>query len=580
VERLSRPSDYPAAHTADTQWYAVHEEGQIATFVSDWEAPHAISTDLPSAGGRDDNAYPRDFPWLTARESASVYLFECGHDTAGLFVRSRVPDGSVLLDPAEILGKYDAKFFIALSLRFIEEPFLAPHQFMRCELFGERFGPFPLGDLRRIAFVDLTERLCPLPINLGDSFPYHQRLDELAYWAAQYHMSLTRRGWLEKTGLVRQAAQRLYARLEAAIAAEDEPEFMVLNRSLGLIADLEPDSPLPDFPAAHSGDTTWFAVDQDGNVGRFEGTEYGTLPVIDTSQLGLIRDAILGSDPRGRQEQQRVFPEWLNENEVIWTQYALETRHIDAAIKQLSHRSSVGWEVDACAHPLSGDWLGEFVVDWSRDPPLDLCERYRVGPVRGLLLLLEDDRLVAPEISAGRARVPLQRRRSERLIVEACGILPGVIRQLLLAGNCLGIQPLPLRGFPLEGDHETVASGLYSFRELSLPLPFFRYLYPNEPLRLDQLPALAAKLASRTRFPCRFDDLLFVHPQRYVRCNDPDQGPLVESDGTLAPKFHSNQEAASGLRYHQDEAEMSILEIAEKAAHTPVDHAGPQPQNG
>lgn len=33
-----------------------------------------------------------------------------------------------------------------------------------------------------------------------------------------------------------------------------------------------------DFPAAHSMDTTWFAVDRDGNVGRFETGEDGAVP--------------------------------------------------------------------------------------------------------------------------------------------------------------------------------------------------------------------------------------------------------------------------------------------------------------
>src|SRR5687768_12253706 len=33
-----------------------------------------------------------------------------------------------------------------------------------------------------------------------------------------------------------------------------------------------------DFPAAHSMDTTWFAVDRDGHVGQFDSWEAGAVP--------------------------------------------------------------------------------------------------------------------------------------------------------------------------------------------------------------------------------------------------------------------------------------------------------------
>src|SRR5215468_7860598 len=39
------------------------------------------------------------------------------------------------------------------------------------------------------------------------------------------------------------------------------------------------DRPCPvDFPAAHSMDTTWFAVDRDGHIGVFESGEPGAVP--------------------------------------------------------------------------------------------------------------------------------------------------------------------------------------------------------------------------------------------------------------------------------------------------------------
>ncbi|MFO0605810.1 MAG: hypothetical protein U0324_21685 [Polyangiales bacterium] len=38
------------------------------------------------------------------------------------------------------------------------------------------------------------------------------------------------------------------------------------------------DAPTPDFPAAHSMDSAWFAVDADGKVGRFDTGEDGAIP--------------------------------------------------------------------------------------------------------------------------------------------------------------------------------------------------------------------------------------------------------------------------------------------------------------
>lgn len=46
------------------------------------------------------------------------------------------------------------------------------------------------------------------------------------------------------------------------------------------------DGPLPDYPAAHSMDTTWFAVDRDGHVAAFDSGEAGAVPT----------DAYLGED--------------------------------------------------------------------------------------------------------------------------------------------------------------------------------------------------------------------------------------------------------------------------------------------
>lgn len=38
-----------------------------------------------------------------------------------------------------------------------------------------------------------------------------------------------------------------------------------------------------DFPAAHSMDTEWFAINADGNIGAFDSGEGGAVPQLDDS---------------------------------------------------------------------------------------------------------------------------------------------------------------------------------------------------------------------------------------------------------------------------------------------------------
>jgi hypothetical protein len=57
-------------------------------------------------------------------------------------------------------------------------------------------------------------------------------------------------------------------------------------------------SKLPDYPAAHSMDTMWFAVDADGNVAAFETGESGAVPkeAYLGEEWGPVVNAILGRE--------------------------------------------------------------------------------------------------------------------------------------------------------------------------------------------------------------------------------------------------------------------------------------------
>src|SRR5215472_10375736 len=50
-----------------------------------------------------------------------------------------------------------------------------------------------------------------------------------------------------------------------------------------------------DFPAAHSMDATWFAVDRDGHVGVFESGEPGAVPVEVKDSIEQFDHAVIGA---------------------------------------------------------------------------------------------------------------------------------------------------------------------------------------------------------------------------------------------------------------------------------------------
>ncbi|MEI8044779.1 MAG: hypothetical protein WCL11_25430, partial [Verrucomicrobiota bacterium] len=56
--------------------------------------------------------------------------------------------------------------------------------------------------------------------------------------------------------------------------------FVPEQQKIGKIADSPEESGAAlDFPCAHSMDTSWFAVDAEGNVGLFNTSEDGALPL-------------------------------------------------------------------------------------------------------------------------------------------------------------------------------------------------------------------------------------------------------------------------------------------------------------
>lgn len=83
---------------------------------------------------------------------------------------------------------------------------------------------------------------------------------------------------------------------------------------------------MQDFPAAHSMDTTWFAVDADGNIGMFDSGEGGAVPESNT----IFRTAALqkGLDCAWIDDVHDLFWEWSRESNEKVVRLNIPSAHI------------------------------------------------------------------------------------------------------------------------------------------------------------------------------------------------------------------------------------------------------------
>jgi hypothetical protein len=221
---------------------------------------------------------------------------------------------------------------------------------------------------------------------------------------------------------------------------------------------MEPDA---DFPAAHSMDTHWFAVDRDGHVGIFDSGEAGAVPV-DAAQeqdhSGFLMSLI--------EVLSKIVPlfdpkDWIGQDDT----------------GRGRHREEGGWEdyfvlmfLDSL-DPVREELGGGLVVD--------------APPVFGVAVLFEE---ISPDLS---------RRIHESGACRACFSL------YLEEG-----WPTRLGLFSYSHDCENWISGPYS-----------RTSRPARPIRLDQLPPNLRATFEQLRFPSlRFAETPTIQPVDHAPC--------------------------------------------------------------
>jgi hypothetical protein len=229
-----------------------------------------------------------------------------------------------------------------------------------------------------------------------------------------------------------------------------------------------------DFPAAHSMDTMWYAVDRNGHVAAFWSSEAGAVP-------GAVGDV----EPSLRQ----LAPFWP-EQEVI---------------QDLAGRFFENGKL-----PGAGRHCGS--VD-------------RAGAV---LLFLKSLAPVRKEIAAGRA-VPLSGQGGEAVFFSQLG--QKLFRKLHDEGQCLGC----IWTYRCPATAERL--GLFRYRHLMrwenwTAGPYGRQLCPSRPLHIDQLPPDARRGLLQVRFEgLSFAETPHLQPMELTECNLY-QDDWVAMDGT------------------------------------------------
>jgi hypothetical protein len=230
-----------------------------------------------------------------------------------------------------------------------------------------------------------------------------------------------------------------------------------------------------DYPAAHSMDTAWYAVDRDGHVAFFWSGEAGAVPAgaaDEETNLDLVR----ASRPGG---------------EVVYDLRGLV----------LPGREAPG-----------GDHV-RLTGDGGRE----------------VFLFLDSAGAVREELAAGAARLfPATSGVGvyfERLAGE-------VAARLHEAGHCLGcFHSYDVGLFSLESEHDPATMGLFVYDHLCenwTSGPYGRARFPRSPLHVDQLPPAVREQVLQVRFPTLcFQDTTHIQPVEHMECASWEQDYLT-----------------------------------------------------
>jgi hypothetical protein len=245
------------------------------------------------------------------------------------------------------------------------------------------------------------------------------------------------------------------------------------------------DKPEPDYPAAHSMDTAWYAVDSDGHVALF-----------DTGEAGAVPEEALTENVTDRDELAKVVPE--------------------APYRLL-------------------DWLGDSTQEHHIEiPPSRTAQG--LGPT---LIFLRSIEPVGFEVK----KFLLEQAPATEGVAVLFSDLPAPTAwRLHEAGDCLGCFAWPGKGDPWDLHDDLVKRlGLYRYRhdpkaENWISGSYLREDSPDRPLRIGQLPTEVREAIEKVRFSdLRFSETETIQPIHAFPCSSWESAYLDPDGVTVRP---------------------------------------------
>jgi hypothetical protein len=229
-----------------------------------------------------------------------------------------------------------------------------------------------------------------------------------------------------------------------------------------------------DYPAAHSMDTAFFAVDRDGNVGYFRCGPSGSGAVPVTGEVGMLVQEL----------------NFLGGREELLAELAQLLPPCEVRLDPTGHRSP-----HLFGQPQQHD-----------------CH----GLGFGLLFLKSLDPALRAEIAAGRG---VELPAVGAVAVQALGLPRDLVARLHDEGHCLGCYFCTSSQGWLAASPAT--SGLFCYRTANVTgtaWPYGRREVPVRPVHIDQLPPDLRQQFGRLQLDCAFAERAYVQPAEHWPC--------------------------------------------------------------
>ncbi|MDY6938511.1 MAG: hypothetical protein SWY16_12670 [Cyanobacteriota bacterium] len=266
---------------------------------------------------------------------------------------------------------------------------------------------------------------------------------------------------------------------------------------------------MSDFPAAHSMDTTWFAVDAEGHIGMFDSSEGGAVP---KSNSQFMREYWTNrQEDLCLYELNDLFWQWSqeNENHVVYLEMSAHEvlRKLDLDLPELNSN-----EPGTNLAP----WRNEF--DISR---LDYSQSWEYVDRQWLLILAGDESETFKILNSHCFRTSDYTGYAIRfsgepniLFLMRC---PKATLQMLFTKNLVQYAC----SFRLYSKDLAILLGLFYYRHnYSSPFPYECDGQPLHPLKLDDLPENLQDILTWTWFDAtKFSESRKIQPIEHMQCS-------------------------------------------------------------